>query len=509
MVAAPEAPAESPLQMANWGLDAARHDAGWAAWVWPSLSPEQEVDDNDLQVIWRRARMLYHNCPGIRAAVLNMVRFTGELTPLPMSSDPEWNELAAAAFRRRTRVPGVFDLAGRLNFTQAQAFMERCAVVDGDVGMVLTRGADGGAAFAFFRAPQIAGAGRCGVEVDAHNRARAYYVTGEDGATARIPAEAMVLYHHHPDCCAVRGVSELVAAIRHGQDIREIVGYSKQAVKLAASFGLVETKPADDKTPHIAMNVGAAARVGGAASGSAMGARVNAAVQVDDSVREVIGMGVKVTSLAPGRDLKAITDTRPSQQVQQFVDHLIGCIAWSVGLEPEVLFFGSRMGSAAVRFSLEKLKAWQRERLEDRVIVCDRIWQHVLACEMASGRLRACRAEDWQEVRWIPSRDMTIDLGRVAASQINLVREGLADADEWTLATCGKTVRQIAESRAANLRYIREVAEQYGVPFEILSAGAGMNAGNAVPEGAVPAPAAHDEEGEDEQPPARPDEEDA
>ena len=73
---------------------------------------------------------------------------------------------------------------------------------------------------------------------------------------------------------------------------------------------------------------------------------------------------------------------------------------------------------------------------------------------------------------WVGQRDLTIDLGREGGLAINLIREGLADADRWTLATEGMTAESILERRADLLRRAHEISEVHGIPITELLPGA-------------------------------------
>lgn len=443
--------------MANWGVDAARWDDSWGYTFWPSLDTRREIDEFDRRTIWQRARLLECNCPPIKKAVKNMVHFTGGLMPLPNTTDEDWNEEALRVFKARAKDPSLFDVSGRINYTQAMSFLERAAVVDGDVAVIPTYAEDGGAAFAFYRAPSITGGGEQGVECDALNRPVRYFITDGAGRVFSVPAWQIWLYGHEIDPTSLRGNSELMPAIRHARDIQQIVGYNKAAVKLAASMGLIMTKPLEDKHPGMGANIGT-------------GARKNQ-TQTAEPPKTLTGTGLQITALPEGRDLKMIADTRPSTQVMQFVDYLVSNIAWASGIDAEVLFYTQKLGSGGVRFSLEKLRKWQEERLADKEVLCNNIYRHIIACEMAAGRLRTCNDPNWRNVTWIASRDMTIDTARVATAQINLSREGMADADDFTLRTTGSTVKQLARRKAANLAYMMKLCKEHGLTMGLLMQG--------------------------------------
>lgn len=440
---------------ANYTLDAARVDDSWPYMVWP-LAPNKDIDGWDQRMIWQRGRALYENSAQIRKAVKNMVQFTGPLMPLPQTQDVEWNARALAVFLARVKNPFTFDMAGKVNYKQALRFMERRAIIDGDCAVVPTRAADGGALFAFYTAPQISGGGVDGVEVDAHGRPVAYFIAAADGESVRLDAYRVILYQHDPDPTRLRGHSELVAALRTANDVHNIVGYAKNGQRLSNSMGLVGTRAVGAKGPDIGRTIG--------------GGKRNA-VATDAPPKTEMGTGLSITYLPEGCDIRSIQDGRPSPQLQEFFKFLVRCIAQGVGLDPEVLFYSNEMGSAAVRFSLAKVQKWQEERLEDLEVVCNRIWRHVIACEIAAGRLEPCRDKNWQNVRWVPGKDMTIDTPRVARAQIDLVRENMADNMDFTLRTTGLTPQQLVEQRAAEVAHAKATAARYGLTYAELYPG--------------------------------------
>lgn len=441
-------------RMLNRALDASRYDEAWGPTPWP-LRENDAFDAFDLLTTWQRARMLYENSPQVAAIVEEMVRFIGPLKPLPTTTDEEWNELALRAFTARTKHPATFDAAGRVNYVQAMNFMERRCIIDGDVAMVPTYGRDGGALFAFYTAPQVAGGGTQGAELDSQGRTVAYYFTEPSGAVKRVPAWQVLLYQHRPDPTRLRGRTPLASVMRHAHDESMIVRYSKQGLKLACSMGLVTTRTEKAKADMFAAGLA-----------GAKGCKEEA------PPAQELGTGLNILHLPQGYDIKTISDTRPSQQLQAFIAHLDRSIAMGAAtLDPELTFFIKELGSAATRVALEKLRKWQEMQHADQEIVCNRIWQHVIACEIAVGRLRPCQDPEWANVRWVPGRDMSIDLARVATSHINLSREGLADDEDYTLRTTGMTPQRLARRKAALIAYQKQVAAEYGIGYDELVRG--------------------------------------
>ena len=351
-----------------------------------------------------------------------------------------------------------------------QAWAERKTSIDGDCLCVLARGLDGGGMVAWYSAPKIItppGLGKedgwnQGVKTNAQGRPVAYGLETAPGRCIVIPAGCAILYQRDPDPAVPRGESDLIHAIRHGVDIAEIHGFTKASVKLSAAVGFVETKTEADKAP------GMAAAIGGKKKPGCDEKPENPA----QSFEVVTGGGARVVSLAPGRDLKAIYDQRPSPNVAAFIRDLLAEIAYGVGLDAEVLYDINTLGSAAARLILSKLRRWIDERKDAREVYMNRIYRHVLALEMEAGRLPRCKDPAWENVAWVGQRDLTIDLGREGGLAINLIREGLADADRWTLATEGMTAESILDRRADLLRRAHEIAESSGIPITELLPGA-------------------------------------
>lgn len=480
-----------PLEpQAYGGFEAAIPSPDRVIPFWPTLDTREEVDSADLWWLWRTARWLYANDPHVCMAVQSIANLCGWLMPLPATEDTEWNRLAAAAFARVANNPTLFDTGHRLTWKTAQLWMEQRSVVDGDVLTVLRD--PGKASVSFIEAPRLTGSGEnlvTGVYLGEYGEAVGYNYTAEPGGqSVVIPAASAILYQQRPDAARPRGYSELAAAMTNIQDAKEIAGYLKISIKNAASFAIVEEKPVDDP-------IAARASAWQARKNARTGGNTENGAQPNIAENWAVVNGVKMTSLAPGRKLSILTDPRPSSQNEHFIERLINSLANAVGLDPITLYNPERLASASTRLILQKLSIWRDARLLQREIWANRVYQHIISREVAAGRLRPCRAAAWQNVTWIKPRDLSIDKGRDTTAEINLIREGLADANAWTLATEGLTVRQIIERRAADIRAARDIAEDYDIPLSDILPGAlgasnmtATDAAAGADDAAVPAP---------------------
>ena len=459
-------------QREMWGGYAAALQLGGSGVLyWPTLDSRFEVDNWTLDRLWRNARSLEANSGLAGKAVADVVELLGWLVPHSCTGDEDWNHEADQIFMNRCVNPELFDARGELNFYTAQIWCERQRVIDGDMLTVLTSGPDDGGAFAFYEAPQVqspAEGGRdwnCGVKRNSWGRAVAYGLRDPDKEkVAVVPARDAILYRHNMGGGKPRGLSDLHRAIRNLHDEAEIVGYVKQSAKLGASIGLVETGEAE-KRP----SMGTVGKVTVGADGR--------------KVEQVLG-GPTIHQLPPGRDLKVLSDSRPSPNVMALLKHLMDEVAYGIGLSPALLWEPDKLGSGGIRFVMQKLKRWLKIRHAYRQMWCVRVWRFVLAREMNLGRLRMCRDPHWIKCLWTPMSDMTLDLGREGNLMINLVDSALADQDGWCLANYGCTYEEIVKNKIRNLRIAKEACEKNGLTLQEVIPGA--NRGGVAAAGEVP-----------------------
>lgn len=455
---------------AAFGVDAAQWSPNRNFNFFPINSPFSDVSDWQREVIISHARSLYVNFPQVRHVVQTMVLLQGSLEPRPETDDQEWNDLARRAFFSRALNPSSFDVAGRMDFFQAQEWIETRALVDGDSLTVCTRNSyDGEPRFRFYSAPQISdrtsktvdNRNASGVTLSREGRIRAFSVYDNlTDSTRTISASQAILYGHHPSPTEPRHVSELVAAITTAQDIYEINAQHKAQIKIASQYAIVETKPGDDKNPS---------KSGFAASRLASRRAAATGLPVESSNEPPLVVdGVKAITLAPGRDLKTLHNANPSNETRAFVNELVHALAYGLGIDPQICFNPESLGSANARFILAKCRDVAARRNQDRRTWCNRIWQHIIAGEIAAGRLRPCRSPRgmWFP-KWINRAEWSIDLGRDANSEISLAEANLTNPDKWCLSHFGMTFEELGRKKIDTLRTLKQYADTAGVPFDV------------------------------------------
>lgn len=266
------------------------------------------------------------------------------------------------------------------------------------------------------------------------------------------------MYRHNPDPTDPRGLTDLIAAITTAQDLYELNSYHKQSVKLSASIGIVETVDNAVKRTDVS-DLDRLRNGGGVPATSQASTPLNV-------------NGVKAYTMSPGHDLKVIADNRPSNEVRAFAQDMVDAIAHSVGLDPEILYRVKEMGSASVRFAIQKAKDWAKPRKADKAQLCTRIWRHIISCEIAAGRLRQCNdKERAYDVDWIGKSEWSIDRSRDTNSAISLMREGLMSKDEFCLEQYGKPYSEILESNVKNAALLIDRCKEAGIPIALVEPG--------------------------------------
>ena len=301
-----------------------------------------------------------------------------------------------------------------------------------------------------------------GVVRNGRGRALAYKVYNY--ATEKIftvPAFACWLYRHNPDPGYPRGVTDFVGGIVTAKDEMEINGFIKALAKLQSAIGFVELKRADDK------------------NGGMMSQFTDVVHRADsptDPAEKVLWGesmgGAKIISLGAGRDIKTIADNRPGPNTLQFLDKQHKRLDDSLGLSNAVADDSSKLSSASTRLELDLLKRWIDKRVHWKRPMLDWLYRYFIAKEIDAGRLPLPSAGTFEQVYWVPCRDLSIDVSRLANSAINLMREGVMSRRQYTLATEGRTPEEIARENAELFAFYRELETAHGLAAGALQQGA-------------------------------------
>ena len=433
-----------------------------------SLETRDEMDSYSHQEILRKTRWMFKNLGFIKGFVRNASDLIGYLMPQSLAKGDggegkEWADLAEAAFRRRTETAEVFDRAGKFNFKTAQLMLTRQALRDGDMLTVLAESKTGGAMFGFYEAHQLrtpkkvpkdqAKQWQAGVRLNAEDRPWEYGL-GKDGDDAMaVAANRCIYFGEYESSGNRRAYPPLAHAVNHSLDVAETWANVKQAIKAAALLGFVkETQPGANQTKSAAGMPGALLK------------RQNPSAPGELDTAQVWGGG-QIPDLAPGQTLKVLHDSRPSQNVQDFIKGLQYECAYGFGLSPEVLMDISGLTSAGVRFVLDRASRWIELRQLALQEWCRRVWVYVLAKEMQAGRLPyPPEGVEWWAVEWTPLRDLTIDRGK-AREAVEEVKSGMGTHSGYWRSK-GADWKDAARQRVAEEKFHRELCDAEGVDYD-------------------------------------------
>jgi capsid protein len=168
-----------------------------------------------------------------RRCIDGIAAMIGSLTPVPLTDDKDWNQLALKSFNNNAGAEFIFDVAGKFNFWSAQPMLTALRLLDGDILTVLTESESGIARSMFYEAHQIGNADTDldqtqwidGVRVTPQSRAVAFRILTDDGKkSVDIPAQDAIFHCNYRRPGRARGEPALCHAINHLLDRSEIFG---------------------------------------------------------------------------------------------------------------------------------------------------------------------------------------------------------------------------------------------------------------------------------------------
>lgn len=411
------------------GFDAANQSTrrGWI--YWPTLDTKREIDTYSRTELLRKSRWLRANFGLATRICSGLSDLIGYLTPVSMSGDPDWDELADDHWDDRASSPEVIDAAGQFDFRRQQIELNKAAFGDGDMLPLLVKTESGGIMFANYEAHQLAtpevnsGGWYDGVKVNKFRRHVAYGLRDDDGKVKTYSAND-ALYFSHPDATGrIRPPTILSHAINHMIDISEILADVKLTIKVAAQLGLYLKNDADNPGGHDgARSIAAAIRDEQVYKGPGTAEDPPVDYKIEDLYRASGGMA----NLPKGASIGTIQDARPHPNQVALLEYLIRDICWGCGVAPDILWDIAKLGGANSRIMNADLDRWIAVRLLRMKTWVKRFRAIWISHEITAGRLPepAGSAKFWRAT-FIPQASLTADKGRVGKLNIELVQNHL------------------------------------------------------------------------------------
>jgi capsid protein len=372
------------------------------------------------------------------------------IKPQSHASTPEMQERYEAYFAEKAKR---IDITNRFSFYQAQSILLRGMIRDGDSFAAKVRNGAGEAKLQLMESHRVGDPleGKVpegmhdGIQFGPYGEYIAVNIYRSDGSSRQILAQSMMMVVDQEYASGARGVPLLQHSINSIQDEMEILALEKQAVKDNGDVTRIIKKAGGIIDGDMANELGA----------TGTGSYANLANT----------MGGKLIALEPGEDMTSFQSNRPNATFTGFLAALERDISQGV-LPYEFVGDSSKLGGATVRLITAKagrvFSKYQTIMIEN---FCVPTWGYIIGQGIAAGELPD--DPDWNRVSWTTPKSVTVDAGREAANDRADVEMGLLSMSEL-YAQRGLDFRTEMAKRASDMVHIKDLAEEYGIPFELL-----------------------------------------
>lgn len=263
-----------------------------------------------------------------------------------------------------------------------------------------------------------------GVQTDRRGRALRYAVHSRDGRQLlferAIPASSMIHHGHFDRFDQVRGITPFAAGVATLLDAHETISAAVAKAKVAALFGLVLTREADD------------------AAGPVTTTEVTDGDGNTRAEHEVdFGNGPAVLDLDPGEDAKFLENKTPSTELASFLDGLIALAIKVLDIPTCWLWEEKATWHSARSAALLYLQS-AREKRADVVDVLNDWAEWQFARAVGDGDLRLPRGMDRFEYTWVPAGIPWWNPAQEVAADIRAVGAGFQTRSEIVLERTGR-----------------------------------------------------------------------
>jgi capsid protein len=372
------------------------------------------------------------------------------IKPQSHASTPEMQERYEAYFAEKAKR---IDITNRFSFYQAQSILLRGMIRDGDSFAAKVRNGAGEAKLQLMESHRVGDPleGKVpegmhdGIQFGPFGEYIAVNIYRSDGSSRQILAQSMMMIVDQEYASGARGVPLLQHSINSIQDEMEILALEKQAVKDNGDITRIIKKQGGTIDSDMAAEIGSA-------NGSSYANLAST-------------MGGKVIALEPGESMDSFQSNRPNATFTGFLAALERDISQGV-LPYEFVGDSSKLGGATVR--LITAKAGRVFSKYQTIIIenfCVPTWGYIIGQAIAAGELPD--DPQWASVSWTTPKSVTVDAGREAANDRADVEMGLLSMSEL-YAQRGLDFRTEMHKRAADMVHIKNLADEYGIPFELL-----------------------------------------
>ena len=435
-------------------------------WVYsPTLDAQKELTAGSRQELIKKAQWLFNNSGLAGGAVEKIARLVGPLIPQARTSDETWNRAAEQAFQDScTNAAWGVDVAGGVNFYQAQSLLVRQMAIAGDVFWHRMTSKSGRGMFRLIPGENVGSVigdekdgWRDGVMVDKKGRPIKYRVLASPASSdyTDVSADDMTQVRRAYRLGYTRAPSWLARAANTLQDIAEYLAFEKQSAKLGASMAMVITSP---EAGSIGLG---SSLIKGASSSSSQPMTVDAMTN-----------GSIIPQLKPGEKVESLINSHPAANIKPFLDTLKEEIAVGLGLSAQFLFDSTDAGGANQRWILEEASILIKE-IQDIIIqsFAAPFWRFWIWNEIENGRLpMPGDGSDWWRCDFTPPADLSVDFGRDGRLMSDLFLRGQISPQRYYALQgldADKQDEDIIRFAARRKKLIAEISQEEGVELTV------------------------------------------
>lgn len=387
---------------------------------------------------WRRllnaARSIYGNCGALRGAMWQMVNYAvGQAFQVQyIGRNREWGNRMEEAVYESDKICDVRGPA--YDFSTALKLDLLSIIRDGDCNFILTESQSGWPQFQSIPSHRIASVGTIaedravdgafagrvisnGVFLDDAGRFIGARIATGQAEFVDVPAGNICQDYRPEFYDQARGVTFLAPAIYDAQDLFDIRGYLKTALKAEASITLVEHNELGSpmESPSSAILGGSATR------------NEDNTLATTPTVEYFDDATVRYFRSNTGSKLEAPNSQRPSVQSQQFSFEILRGAFEALGW-PIEFYDPSALGGANIRLRVAQAKRTLEGLQHIARRIARRKHTYAIAKLIKLGVLPP--DEDWWKIEHKAPRDLTVDNGRDTKADLELYRIGAMTLDE-------------------------------------------------------------------------------
>lgn len=405
---------------------------------------KKEFTSGDRKTLLRLARYLRDNLGVTAGIITEMSRYSvgSNVMLQAQTTDENWNEQAEEYFRGWSESA---DITGRYSFGQLVDLWCQAMVGEGEVFAVKANVQDE------IKLQTILSHAidwksddyTDGIRYDSFGRPTRYRM-----ASGRTLNAAAVRHIMEPRPNRLRGVPGIAHAANNLFDLRDILSFEKQGVKLNSAIAAVVKRANSSNS-----------------SGNRFLGHANKFVQEDTilTLEQVLG-GAQIPQIGLQDDVKIHQSDKTSPTFQGFLEWLIRDMAVGFGMPYEFVWSAEKLQGTAQRFIMSKAqRRFEQIQTTFEPHITD-IYRTVISRAIEAGQLPF--NQQWGRCEWIWPKAATVDFGRESREERENIKAGIKSLKEHfaELQKDWRTeMRQIASEKAELAEMGLSVFENNGI----------------------------------------------